>query len=69
MRDVFSRLIPLLGAQKSDNKKWVFAATICLISESINDYLENTERYKYNFLTLYMVEVLLFKLNYYLNNR
>ncbi|EGG22616.1 hypothetical protein DFA_04746 [Cavenderia fasciculata] len=53
IRDVLSRVLPILGSIKHDNIKWVFAAALGHFADGIVSYVSNIEAGSDKTLTLY----------------
>eukprot|EP00117_Sycon_ciliatum_P004055 scpid12251/ scgid8580/ HEAT repeat-containing protein 7A len=44
LKDLMGRMLPMMGAARQDNIRWVFASTIARFCESIIEYLANIEK-------------------------
>eukprot|EP01111_Echinosteliopsis_oligospora_P007009 TRINITY_DN21543_c0_g1_i1.p1 TRINITY_DN21543_c0_g1~~TRINITY_DN21543_c0_g1_i1.p1 ORF type:complete len:318 (+),score=64.37 TRINITY_DN21543_c0_g1_i1:59-1012(+) len=44
LREVFSRVLPVLSAVKQDNMKWVFAASVGHFCEAVSHYVANIDQ-------------------------
>ena len=47
LKDIFSRILPMLGLAKAENIRWAFATMIGAFSEAILDYCANIENAPY----------------------